>query len=78
MLANLLIEGVPALRVRVKTTKKLLVVLFLGLTFSWNYENSTLQPNEVIEVIFSLQVDSEVSGIDSFSFDMILIANRGS
>jgi hypothetical protein len=35
------------------------------LTLSWNYDNSTLQPNEVLEVTFDLHVDSEVSGIDN-------------
>jgi hypothetical protein len=42
------------------------------LTLSWNYENSTLQPNEVLEVTFDLHVNSEVSGIDNFSVDIIL------
>lgn len=47
------------------------------LTISSNYDNSTLQPNEVSEVTFNLHVDSEISGIDNFSFDIILVANRG-
>lgn len=47
------------------------------LTLSWNYDNSTLQPNEVLEVTFNLHIDSEISGIDNLSFDIILVANRG-
>lgn len=27
------------------------------LTLSWNYDNSTLQPNEVLEVTFNLHID---------------------
>lgn len=38
------------------------------LTLSWNYDNSTLQPNEVIEVTFSLRVDSEINQAGHFSF----------
>ena len=46
------------------------------LILSWNYDNSTLQPNEVLEVTFNLHVDSEIRGITSFSSDMILTTNR--
>lgn len=37
---------------------------------SWNYDNSTLQPYEAREVIFSLYVSEDISGIEEFSFSV--------
>lgn len=39
----------------------------------WNYNNETIQPNTGISITFSLTIDSNISGIDTFSFDIIII-----
>jgi hypothetical protein len=42
------------------------------LTLSWNYGGQTIQPNQVIKVTLTLTVSPSISGIDTFSFDIIL------
>lgn len=39
----------------------------------WNYNNETIQPNMGISITFSLTIDSNIRGIDTFSFDIIII-----
>jgi len=41
----------------------------------WNYSNQTLGVGEVILVKFSLEVSPDITGITSFSFDIIIIAS---
>lgn len=43
---------------------------------SWDYDNATLQPNEIHEVTFNLYVASDISGIDTFSFDIVATAEK--
>ena len=42
------------------------------LTLTWNYDNSTLKPNEIREVTFYLTIDPDISGIQHFSFNLVV------
>lgn len=46
------------------------------ITLSWNYDNTTLTPNEIRQIVFSLHVSPTVNGIDTFSFDIIVTAEK--
>ena len=46
------------------------------LTFSWDYDDSALDPGGVLEVTLSLAVESSSSGIDFFSFDIIIMCSQ--
>jgi len=44
---------------------------------SWNYTNSTiLQPSQIIPVKLTLTISSSITGIDNFSFDIIIQATE--
>jgi len=42
------------------------------LVLSWDYDNSTLIPNDVEEITLNLYCDPSVTGINDFSFDIII------
>lgn len=42
------------------------------LTLSWNYDGQAVQPDQVIQVTLTLTVSQSISGIDNFSFDIVL------
>jgi len=42
------------------------------LALSWDYDGSALGPGGVVGVTLTLSVNSSVSGIDSFSFDIVI------
>ena len=42
------------------------------MTLSWDYDGRTLDPFEIVHVTLTLQVSPSVSGIESFSFDIII------
>ena len=42
------------------------------LVLSWDYDNSTIIPNDVVEITLNLYCDPSVTGIDTFSFDIII------
>ena len=42
------------------------------LVLSWDYDNSTIIPDDVVEITLSLYCDPSVTGIDTFSFDIII------
>jgi hypothetical protein len=44
------------------------------LTLSWNYTGQTLSVNQVLQIRLTLTVSSTISGITSFSFDIIITA----
>lgn len=46
------------------------------LTLTWNYTGQILQPFEWTPVELTLTVASNVTGIDSFSFDILIIAEE--
>lgn len=42
------------------------------MTLSWNRENYVLNPGSVVSAVLTLSVSSSISGITSFSFDVII------
>ena len=42
------------------------------LQLTWNYDGSTIVPGEVREVVLTLTAAASVTGIDSFSFDIVI------
>jgi len=42
------------------------------LVLSWDYDNSTIIPDDVEEITLNLYCDPSVTGIDTFSFDIII------
>jgi len=44
---------------------------FMNLT--WNYDQRPLEVDETVKVTFTLEVSPEISGIDNFSFDILVI-----
>ena len=44
------------------------------ITVLWDAEGSSIQPGEIRGVTFTLVVSSDITGIDAFSFDIIVIA----
>jgi hypothetical protein len=42
------------------------------ITLNWNYNGQTIAPNQVIQIIFTLSVSQNISGINSFSFEIII------
>jgi hypothetical protein len=45
------------------------------LMLSWSYDGSALGPGAVIEVTLILAVRSSANGIDSFSFDIVIVGS---
>jgi hypothetical protein len=43
-----------------------------NITLSWNDESYVLDPQSVVPAVFTLSVSSGISGVTSFSFDIIL------
>jgi hypothetical protein len=44
------------------------------MTLNWNYAGQTLSVNQVLQIRLTLTVSSTVSGITSFSFDIVITA----
>jgi hypothetical protein len=42
------------------------------ITLSWNYGGQTVAPNQVVQITLTLKVSQSISGINSFSFDIML------
>jgi len=42
------------------------------ITLSWDYGGQSISPGDVVQVVLTLSVSDEVSGITSFSFDLII------
>jgi hypothetical protein len=42
------------------------------LQFSWDYDGNIISAGEVRAIIMTLSVDSSVSGVDTFSFDIVI------
>lgn len=45
------------------------------ITFSWDYAGQSLNPDEVVQVTFTLTVSSSIAGITSFSFDIVIVGS---
>ena len=41
----------------------------------WDYDDSTINPNEEMKITFTLAVSSNIQGIDSFTFDIVLVGS---
>jgi hypothetical protein len=48
------------------------------ITLSWNYNGQPLGPNQVIQVTLTLTVSQSISGIDSFSLEIVLTGTDAS
>ena len=46
------------------------------LTLMWDYDGRVLVPGDILKVVSTLQVSSSISGIESFSFDIIITATE--
>ncbi len=42
---------------------------------SWDYQGQDINVSEVLEVTFTLVISSEIQGITSFSFDIVIIGS---
>lgn len=42
---------------------------------SWDYDGNTIEPESVVEVTLTLTVDSSITGIEGFSFDIVIIGS---
>jgi len=42
------------------------------ITLDWDYDGTFIEVGEVRQVIFSLSIDSDIGGISSFSFDIVI------
>ena len=42
---------------------------------SWNYQGQVINVSEVLEVTFTLIISSEIQGITSFSFDIVIVGS---
>jgi len=40
---------------------------------SWNYDDSTINPDEEMKIILTLVVSSNIQGIDTFAFNIVLV-----
>ena len=45
-------------------------------TLSWSYDGSVLSSGEVIGVTLRLSLSSSVSGLDNFSFDIVIMGSE--
>lgn len=45
------------------------------ITLSWDYNNQPINPDDVIEVTFTLTVDANIEGITSFSFAITIVGS---
>ena len=46
------------------------------ITLSWNYTGQILQPNQIIPVELQLSISDQISGIEQFSFNLVIIASE--
>jgi hypothetical protein len=45
------------------------------ISLSWNYSGQTIGANQVVTVTFSLSISSNIQGITTFSFDIVIVGN---
>jgi hypothetical protein len=45
------------------------------MTLSWNYDGQSINPNEAVQVTFTLSVSASIDGITSFSFDITIVGS---
>jgi hypothetical protein len=47
------------------------------ISLSWSYDGNIIEPNDGVPITLSLNIDSKVTGIDNFSFDIIITLIQG-
>ena len=45
------------------------------ISVSWDQEGKMLEPNQVVSVTFTLSVSADVTGVTSFSFEIVIIGS---
>ena len=45
------------------------------ISLSWNYNGQTIGPNQVAAITLSLSISSNIQGITTFSFDIVIVGN---
>jgi len=45
------------------------------LTLDWNYNSQTLNPDEVVQIMLTLSVASNIEGITTFGFDVTIVGS---
>lgn len=45
------------------------------LILSWNYDNQPIDPNEIVQITLTLNVNQNIEGITNFSFDITIIGS---
>ena len=45
------------------------------ITLNWDYDGVFLNPDEVVNVTFTLSVSASIEGVTSFSFDIIIVGS---
>jgi len=45
------------------------------MTLSWDYGGQSINPDEVVQVTFTLSVDASIDGITGFSFDITIVGS---
>jgi len=45
------------------------------ISVSWDQESKGLEPDQVVSVTFTLSVSAEVSGVTSFSFEIVIVGS---
>ena len=43
------------------------------LTVEWDYDGTSIEPNQTIPITLTLSVNQDIQGVESFSFDIIII-----
>jgi len=46
------------------------------MTLSWDYGGQSINPDEVVQVTFTLSVDASIDGITVFSFDITIVGSE--
>ena len=46
------------------------------LTLNWNYNSSPIDPDEVVQITFTLTVATDITGITTFGFDVTIVGTE--
>jgi len=65
-------EGDVALRLHLITTNWDPPEASEHISLTWNYDGRTLNPDQVVEVVLKLSLSSNIEGVSSFSFDILI------
>lgn len=44
------------------------------LSLSWNYNNQEISEDQIVQIRLTLDVDSNISGVDNFGFKIVIVA----